>query len=151
MSRVPDVNEYVGKPRDTQREDELARALRELPEEQCFKFILDYLDHDVVVGLSLANRCLRGREYFERLLRRGLETADVSSIRFWLRACLPRLGPRRVTGLLSQLADVNPAAVVKAMYYSKVLIKKQSPDLSEALREVESRALNRLPESEDDP
>lgn len=111
------LEDYLIKRRDTQREHELAQKLRELPEEERFQNIQKLMNFDRVVGLEMANFCLRKKEYFEIILNQGLKTADASSIYFWLKCVTPRLGFRRVVSILTQKFEADPRAVTKAFYW----------------------------------
>jgi hypothetical protein len=80
------AEDYVGWKRDSRAETVIAERLRELPEQERFDFIQQFLAVSVDAALSLANRCLRERIYFEAFLRQGVLTADISSIGGWIDA-----------------------------------------------------------------
>jgi hypothetical protein len=118
-----DARDYIGKPRDTVREHELARKLRELPTEEAHSFIVDYIAGDPVVGLILANRVLRSNEHFREILKDGLEQADASTIKFWLECCLPRLGPMGLVQTLIEAAESNPAGAELTVYWLEFMLR----------------------------
>jgi hypothetical protein len=121
------------------REQALAKSLRQLAEPQRFDFIKEYLAFDSIIGLEFATKCLRNKEYFEAILRTGLRVADASSVRFWLKASIPRLGPRRVLRIIENVWKDEPKAVRKAWYWSSRLLRRADPRLSAALEDFEQR------------
>ncbi len=110
------AEDYVGWKRDSRAETVIAERLRELPEQERFDFIQQFLAVSVDAALSLANRCLRERIYFEAFLRQGVLTADISSIGGWIDAVAPRLGSARVVGVLEELAGGHPKEVKRALF-----------------------------------
>ena len=129
------IEDVTGKKRDTKRERQVANQLRSLGEEARYPYILQALQRDVVVGLRLANACLREKKYFEDIFLQGLQTADASEIQFWLKAVVSRLGFRRVVALLLETQKESPRTVEKALYW-----------LPQYLPQNDSEALNHLQE-----
>jgi hypothetical protein len=127
------VDDYVGRPRDSQREDNLAKQLRHLDSEDAFAFIYEFTEREPVIGLQLANRCLRDRSQFEKLLLLGFERADVSSIRHWYEACLSRLGARRVFELLYDYLNDHPTARDRLLYNARIVLTQAEPGLKPSL------------------
>src|SRR5688500_15921165 len=84
-----------------------------------------YLDHDQVVGLELANRVLRHRNQFERLMQRGFGEADASTIRFWLDCCVPRVGARRAMNLLREAALRDADAGRRVFYRTRLVLLRE--------------------------
>lgn len=123
------VEDYVGRRRDSRSETDLVRRLRTLAPDAAFDFIWVYLDHDPVVGLELAKRALRRREDFERILRRGFQEADPSSIKFWLSECFDRVGPRRVLRMLQELALTDRDQARRAFYWTRIYLMEAAPEL----------------------
>jgi hypothetical protein len=95
-----DLSAYAAGPRNSVRETQFARDLRALPECERHRVLASLLAHDPVVALTLANRCCRQRPVFEAMLRRCLEEGDLSAPRIYLKYIVPRLGVRRVVGLV---------------------------------------------------
>lgn len=116
------VEDYVGRRRDSREELVLAKELRALPPYERFTFIVQYIEHDPIVGLELGRRSLQEAKWFEALLGSGFLIADASSIRFWLKVCVPRLGARRVLAMLTDLAKTSPAAFHTVVYWSTIYI-----------------------------
>jgi hypothetical protein len=125
--------DFVTRPRDSVRERELARRVRQLPEEERFTFIRTLIDKDVVVGLLLARACLRDRKYFKTILDQGLKTADASFIKLWLTCVIPPLGFRKVVRLVTDKLSTEPKGVEKAAYWLWVMRPHSDPD---ALQEL---------------
>jgi hypothetical protein len=118
------VKDYIGKLRDTKHERELRLLLGKQPEEERFQFIQELLSYDLLVGLKLAQTCLQKEQFFERILEQGLQTADASTLKFWLECVVPRLGMRRVIALLTQKLETDVVAVTKALYWLPRLLPK---------------------------
>ena len=118
------AKDYIGKLRDTKLERELRLLLRKQPEADRFQFIQELLSYDLVVGLQLANTCLQNEQFFERILEQGLQTADASTLKFWLECVVPRLGMRRVVAILTQKLETDAMAVKKALYWLPRLLPK---------------------------
>jgi hypothetical protein len=125
----PNVQDYVGKRRDTKKENQLSRDLRQLPPEDAFAFVWEYLDHDPLVGLALANRCLRSRAAFEKILTRGFEEADASSIRWWLERPVERIGAHRALALFRAFAAREPAQAWRLVYWLRIILGRSMPAL----------------------
>lgn len=107
--------------RDSCLERDLKQWLRTLPEGHRFEFVSQCLD---IPGYSrecraliFATSCISNRAHVLAILRRGLACADASSIQFWLKFAIPKLGGRRVVKEVARLVDSNPDAVSKAIYW----------------------------------
>ena len=59
------------------------------------------------MGFALVKACLQKREYLEKILSQGLETADASRIQWWLDSVLERLGVRQAANLLARTGVVE--------------------------------------------
>ena len=127
------MENFLSRPRNSVRERKLAQELRKLPEESRFRYIQNLLNNDYVVGLKLANACLRKKSYFEAILGQGLEMARVSDIQLWLKCVIPRLGFRRVVSLVSKRLETNTEAVNKALYYLCILLPRDDKRAVQAL------------------
>lgn len=128
--------DFVTRPRDSVRERELARRLRQLPEEDRFTFIRTLIDKDLVVGLLLARNCLRDRKYFETILDLGVKTADASFIKLWLQCVIPPLGFRRVVRLVTRKLATEPHGVEKAAYWLWVMRPYSDPTALQGLTQL---------------
>jgi hypothetical protein len=144
------ASDFAGKLRDTVTERELAKKLRALPEEDRFTFILEMLDVNLLVALELANACLRRKDLLARLLEHGLaQVRDLSTIKYWLEHLMPRLGVRRVIGLLRAQLDAHPFGVGSALYHLLGYVNKDDTVAVDAFRELcheASRKGLRLPD-----
>jgi hypothetical protein len=119
-----DAKNYVGRARDPVWERDLARELRLLPEAERLRFVKDLLDVHLVVALDLARKCLSKKESLESLLELGLQEADPSAIRDWLKCVLPGLGARRLVRCLYRHLEDYPEAVESARYWLPGLLTK---------------------------
>lgn len=126
------IEDYVTRPRNSVRERELARRLRQLPEEDRFTFIRTLLDTDFVVGLILASACLRQKKYFEAILDYGFKNHS-SRIELWLQCVIPRLGFRKVLHLVTDKLLTEPKAVEKAAYWLWGLRPRNDPAARQGL------------------
>jgi hypothetical protein len=68
------AEEFKDRSRHPHWERELAQKLRQIPEQERLKFLLEFLSVNQVVVLDLARRCLSERKSFETLLENGLHT-----------------------------------------------------------------------------
>jgi hypothetical protein len=124
--------DYVARLRDTTLEHQLAKELRKQPENKRFDFIVEMI-HDqstgdlshLIVGLWLANTCLRSRPYLLQLFEKGIETADASTIRFYLKFLIPKLGVRRSLSILEKKRETHPVKVRQAFYWFDQIISEQ--------------------------
>lgn len=128
-----EIEDFVIRPRDSVRERELARRLRELPEEDRFTFIYNVLDEDPEVGLMLASACLRDKKYFQAILSHGLKTGGAGSIELWLKCVIPKLGFRKVLQSVTDKLSSEPKGVEKAAYWLWVLRPKDDEAARERL------------------
>jgi hypothetical protein len=117
------ARDYAGLRRDSRWENELAGRLRSCSEEEKFAFLSDLVVAQPAVALDLSRRCLKAKASFEKLLVRALQEADASSIRYWLECVLPRLGFRRVVGILHSLQGERPENVADAAYWLPLFAK----------------------------
>lgn len=115
----PSVEDYRMRRRDSRWERELARKLKQLPEQERLEFLSEFLSVNQLVALKLAEKCLSDRQSFETLLERGLREADSSTIRYWLESLVPRIGFSRVVRQLRNYSQdpTYQAGVKKARYW----------------------------------
>jgi uncharacterized protein (DUF433 family) len=127
--------DYVYMRRDTERERELARQLRALPEPERIQFLEEFIEKDIL-GLKFANACVREKSFFEKLLRQGLANADASSISIWLESVVPRLGFNRVLAILTEEVERDPQAVDKALYWMRRFVPANDPAARQAIQDL---------------
>jgi DNA-directed RNA polymerase subunit RPC12/RpoP len=137
---MPLVEDYIGLRRDSKIEREIARTLRQFPEQERFRFLQEWLRHPPApgysMGFTLVKTCLQKREYLEAILSLGLESADASRIRWWLDS-VNRLGIRRTAQFLARRAASHPEAVRKALYWLRHRVPPTDMELSRAVDAVE--------------
>lgn len=124
--------EYARGRRDSKKESAFAQRLRKLPEDERFALIWECLQHQTVLGLSLATSCLQKPIYFQQILEHGLQRADASSIRSWLECAAPKLGFRRVIAILTRTLETDPQAVEQALYWIPRLLPPNDSQAWEA-------------------
>src|SRR5258708_31981786 len=132
------AEDYLGERRDSQREDALAKQLRQEPEAERLAFIHELLDTKPVVALKLARTCLQQPASFERILQHGLDHADVSSIKLWLEAVVSGLGFHQVLSILSTRLATDPIAVAKARYWLPKWLPQENPRAMQDLRDLDA-------------
>lgn len=108
--------DYLGWRRDSRVESELAKKLRKEAEDERYRFIECFLGVSVDAALALANRCLRKREHFEAILRKGLKIADISSIGGWISCVAPRLGCKGILDVIESVSLSDAAAAKRAFW-----------------------------------
>jgi hypothetical protein len=136
------VEDYVGRLRDTKVERELAKALRQEPEEERYRFIQQLFWHErfayPTVAFELVRKCLHKRELLEAILQQGLEHGNASTIRWWLEAVIHGLGFRRVVTLLTERVKTDPVAVIKARYHLPLALARDKPRALQALQDLDT-------------
>jgi hypothetical protein len=139
------AKEYVGKKRDSQWENDLARQLRTRPEGEKFDFLNDLLVVQPAVALELARRCLTSNESFEKLLETALRSANPSTMQDWLRCVIPHLGFRHVVKTLSRFQAEFPDGVERAVYWLPLFANTQgfSYDAIDSLRDSRPMRIGR--------
>lgn len=138
------IEDYAGKPRDTQREHALIRSLRGVPEDQAWHFIQDMLRQDQRLGLLLAKSVLHTPALFQSLLEQGIQQADASAIEHWLACCVPKIGARQAMTTLKKQLMACPSGVEKALYWMPKFLPKTDPKSIEALQDLKSLVLATL-------
>jgi hypothetical protein len=108
--------DYAHRTRDPKWEQELARELRSRPEEERLEFISEMASMDLTIAMLLARGCLQKHSSFEKLLDLGLEHADASSIQWWLKAIVPRVGIWKMLRWLKARREKDPVKVGCAAY-----------------------------------
>ncbi len=130
------AQDFKNRSRDPQWERELAQELRQIPEQERLKFLLELLSVNQVVALDLARKSLSERNSFETLLENGLQSADASTIRYWLESVVPGLGFPRVVRQLRRHSQSYPAGVKKARYWLTSF--SRAPGYSKAKADLEA-------------
>jgi len=133
------VDDYLLARRDSVAEAELSRRPRELPPDESYDFITEYIDKQPTVGLLLANRVLRDPRQFERILFSGFRCADASTIRYWLEACVVRIGARRALRLFEALVRDSPEQAKKMIYWTYIILHEAEPALISRLEVLRSQ------------
>ena len=113
----PELDEYVGRRRDSKRERELLKRLKLMPEDACYSFVLRLLQRDRRIGLHMASASLRQKRHFQEILEIGLKEGDASTILPWLECAVPKLGFRLVVSALDSRVESDPQAVDNAAYW----------------------------------
>jgi len=131
-----EINNFIGKPRDTKREQKLIKQLRDLPEIDAQDFVNRILEHDPFLGLFFAKRVLKEKKFFVGLLGKAVKEADASEIKYWLECCVAKLGFRRVVSLLKNHFLKYPIGVDKALYWLQTLLPKSEPKSVKMLEEL---------------
>jgi len=134
-----ELEEYIHCRRDSKREQDFLRRLREIPEETRYAIIQRLLEKSHWLGLIMANGSLQNPRYFEAILQMGFKVGDASSIRFWLDCTVPKLGFRKVVCMLIALMGTNPVAVAKAIYWMPRFKPQNNPKADQAWNDLKAR------------
>lgn len=113
----PKFDDYVRRPRDSKRDKELLNRLKQMPEEDRYKFVRKLLQRDKRIGLLMASGSLQKKHYFQEILEIGLKEGNASTVLPWLECAVPKLGFRQVILSLDKRVDSEPAAVDNAVYW----------------------------------
>ena len=134
MTDPPSADDYRGKSRNPQWERELRNLLRQQPEDTRLEFLMDLVNHHEVVALLLAHKVLESRNSYVQLLEFAVANRNASSIKYWLRAVVPRLGFRRTVDHLLRMSTSHDSGVAKALYWLPQHAKSDSDQIK--LREL---------------
>lgn len=117
--------------------DEAVVHLRQLPEHEVLGFVKSYAEARPAQAMYIATRALGRGGAFADLLRHGLQVSDASAVRFWLEACVPRVGKRRAVSLFRLLAADFPAQASRVVYWTKGVLGTGDPKTLEEICEIE--------------
>ncbi len=134
-----ELDEYLLRPRDSKREKELLRRLREVPEEARYAIVQQLLQRNDMMGLLMANGSLQQPRYFEEILQIGFKVGDASTIRSWLECAVPKLGFRKVIFMLGSLLETDPVAVDKALYWMGQFKPQNNPRADHDWNRIKAR------------
>lgn len=134
-----EIKDYICRPRDSKRETLLSQRLKELPEEKRYLFVKELLQQDRKIGLLMASRTLRQKQYFEEILEQGLQEDDASTILPWLECAVPKLGFRKVILSLNRRLESDPRSVDNALYWMPRLKPQNDPAADLVLSEIRAR------------
>ena len=133
------LSDYLRRPRESKREKELLRRLREAPEDERFQFVYELLQRDAVMGLLMATGSLRQPRHFEAILEMGFQKGDASSICSWLACAVPKLGFHKVIRLLDDKMETDPIIVDKALYWMPKFKPQNDPEADLAMYNLRLR------------
>ena len=129
------ARDYEGRLRDSALEIEIASHLRQLQERERCSFVSHLLEVNEYAALDLASRTIRAPEFFERLLERGLASANAHTVKFWLACVAPRLGVAKVLRIFKESLSRLPSKVPTAAYHLACLVKSSSEREKAAVRQ----------------
>lgn len=113
--------ELASLPRDTKREQAIARELRSLEESKRWNYIKSALDADTIsvqpIALVLANKVALNRNHLMNILEISIERANPSSMNSYLKAVVAGLGHKRVINFFRGKIHTNPEKVGMALYF----------------------------------
>lgn len=138
MDLTVDLKAFAYSPRDSKQERAFARQMRQVPENQRFVAIQELMEYNSGHGLRLATATLQRPHYFQTILEQGLKCADAHSMQNWLECVVPKLGFRRVAATLMRWLDIDPVAVLKALYWLPSLLPENDNGAWTAWQELKS-------------
>ncbi len=95
----------------------MLRRIRALPQSERMEILAPLLNFKGSVALVLADRAQLSRGDYLAILKRGLDEADASSIKFWLEATVRHLGWPTVFSVLRERAAPWPSPGALALYH----------------------------------
>ena len=110
-------NKYCELTRDSKREQETLKTLREMEEYSKFEFIWNVLKKRPGLGFPLVKGAQLKRAHLEVILEYGLVYGDASTVRWWYEATVEGLGERRVVDIISSHLENGPLIVEKVLYW----------------------------------
>lgn len=134
-----ELKDYLNRPRDSKNEKLLLQWLKELPEEKRYSAIGEMLQQNRKVALLMASRTLRQKQYFEKILERGLQEGDASTILPWLECAVPKLGFRKVILSLNRRLESDPRSVDNALYWMPRFKPQNDPSADLELAALRTR------------
>lgn len=135
----PELDEYVGRPRDSKREKELPKKLKLMPEDACYSFVRRLIQRDKRIGLHMASASLRQKRHFQEILEVGLKEGNASTILPWLECAVPKLGFHLVVSALDSRIESDPQAVDNAVYWMPRFKPQGDPASDLAWNRLKSR------------
>jgi hypothetical protein len=114
--------------------------MKTISEEERLEFILILMQKRLQLAHELALKSLREKSSFYALLDQGLELGDASTIEWWLKATVPRIGFTSSAFYLRKMLDKNPKAVIKALYFIPSFLPEDNPRATAALEELNLQA-----------
>lgn len=111
---------------DAQHQNQLAARLRLAPQARAIGPIRQLIARDPKVGLAMANRVLREPSLLTQLFREGLHQSNESTVKFWMEALGPRLGPMQMIDVIQEEAVQEPSIARRTLYWLPALVKHNS-------------------------
>lgn len=140
---LPPVAELVRKPRESNAEREIARALRQVSEDARFAFLCDWFQPDhrrgrgYMAGFNLLRSVTLKPPHLAYLLRYAIEHADASDARSWLETLGPKIGPKGLATILAEAAAENPKKVNNWVYWlDRSPWRTEHPEELQAIRDA---------------
>ncbi len=132
---------------DERAENQLAKALRPLPETEKLAFINRLLASPSTVksGLRLAQRCLQSPESMLTIITAGFDRRNISILPRWIGPFIPRVGFRRFIGYLGERMQTDPKSVGDALYWMPEWIPLGDATASQLVAELEQQLKVALP------
>ncbi len=135
----PELDEYIHRPRDSERDRKLLKLLRQMPEEARYSFVRKLLQQDKRIGLLMASGSLRQKRYFQEILELGLKEGNASTILPWLECAVPKLGFSQVVLSLNNRVDSESEAVDNAVYWMPRFKPQNNPKADRVWEQLKTR------------
>lgn len=116
-----DLQAYVAARRNSKQEQALLRRIRALPQPRRMEIIAPLLNTYWAGALVIADRAQLARGDYIVIFKRGLEQANASSIRVWMKATVGHIGWRTVIAILRDVAAPWPSRGAFALYHMPFL------------------------------
>ena len=126
-----ELNTYLSNlRRDTKTEGKLMSELRKLTQDQRYSLLLPYFSESTI-ALLFAQKVSLKKMHYKQMWAIGLESANVSSIRFWLSALAPNLGWNKLIGLIDKEVESGNQKIGAAIYHVPYLFRDHIPSDNE--------------------
>jgi hypothetical protein len=108
---------YARLPRDSKRENETCKWLRQQEEVKKFEFVWKVYRINPSIGLVLIKKSQLKPIFLEAILEHGFVYGDASSVESWLEATIEGLGHKKVVAMVKNHISDAPLVVFKVLYF----------------------------------
>ena len=144
--------------RNTELEKKLVKELRASDPDKADAFLVALLGHKSLsaqmAALDLVTQCVQDKKRLRKFLRMGLERKDLSGVKYWFRALIPKVGIRHTLWIIRSYLQDQPDVVACCLYHLTGEIQDRDPEkLDEvfALRQDTEERIRELPANEQEP
>ncbi len=111
------VEDIVNFSRDSLREKQLVKCLRQLDSAEAVSLVKDLVARRSLCAIAVAIRVINDHDSVLQLFSFAFEVADAQDIKAVLEFGLGKLGPRTVFRVLAEIKPARPQQIEKALYF----------------------------------